>query len=52
MLLEKSRKIVPEGKKRLSQSGNNAHVGMCLMMIVKSDAGNNNMAQEPGMLDP
>ena len=52
MLLEKSRKIVPEGKKRLSQSGNNAHVGMCLMMTVKSDAGNNNMAQEPGMLDP
>ena len=27
MLLEKSRKTVPEGKRRLSHSGNNAQVG-------------------------
>ena len=44
MLLEKSRKIVPEGKKRLSHSGNNAQLWMCLTMTVKSDAVKNNIA--------
>ena len=38
MLLEKSREIAPEGMKRLSQSGNNAQLWMCLMVKVKSDA--------------
>ena len=50
MLLEESRKIVPEGMKRLSQSRNNAQVWMCLVMQVKSDAVKKNIAQEPGML--
>ena len=50
MLLEESRKIVPEGMKRLSQSRNNAQLWMCLVMQVKSDAVKKNIAQEPGML--
>ena len=42
----------PEGMKRLNQSGNNAHLWMCLVVKVKSDAVKNNIAQEPGMLGP
>ena len=42
----------PEGMKRLSQSGNNAHLWICLVVKVKSDAVKNNIAQEPGMLGP
>ena len=40
------------GMKRLSQSGNNTQLGMCLVVKVKSDAVNNNITQEPGMLGP
>ena len=42
----------PEGMKRLSQSGNNAHLWICLVVKVKSDAVKNNIAQEPGILGP
>ena len=52
MLLEKSREITPEGMKRLSRSGNNAQLWMSLMVKVKSDAVKNNIAYEPGVLDP
>ena len=38
MLLENSEEIAPEGMKRLSQSGNNAQVWMCLVVKVTSDA--------------
>ena len=38
--------------KRLSQSGNDAQLWMCLVVKVKSDAEKNNSAQEPGMLRP
>ena len=38
MLLENSREITPEGMKRLSQSGNNTHLWMCLVVKVKFDA--------------
>ena len=41
---EKSREIAPEGRKRLSQSGNNAQLWMCLVMKVKSKAVKNNIA--------
>ena len=44
MLLDKSREIAPEGTKRLSQSGNNAQLWMCLVMKVESDAVKNNIA--------
>ena len=43
MLLEKSGEIVPEGVKRLSQSGNNAQLWMCLVVKVKSDAVKSNI---------
>ena len=52
MLLEKSGEIASEGMKKLSQSGNNAQLWMCLVVKVKSDAVKNNIAQEPGMLCP
>ena len=52
MLLEKSKDIAPEGMKRLSQSGNNTQLWMCLVVKVKSDAVKNNVAQEPGMSGP
>ena len=52
MLLEKSKEIVPEGMKRLSESGNNTQLWMCLVVKVKSNAVKNNTAQEPGMLGP
>ena len=38
--------------KRLSQSGNNAQLWMCLVVKVKSNAVKKNIAQEPGMLGP
>ena len=44
MLLNSSRENAPEGMKRLSQSGNNAQLWMCLVMKVKSDAVKNNIA--------
>ena len=37
MLLEKSREIALEGMKRLSQSGKNAQLWMCLMVNIKSN---------------
>ena len=44
MLLEKSEEIAPEGTKRLSQSGNNVQVWICLVVKVKSAAVKNNIA--------
>ena len=44
ILLEKSGEIAPEGKKRQSQSGNNAQLWVCLVMKVKSDAVKNSTA--------
>ena len=44
MLLEKNEETVPEGMKRLGQSGNNAQLQMCLVVKVKSDAVKNNIA--------
>ena len=44
MLLEKSRERVTKGIKRLSHSGNNAQLWMCLVVKVKSDAVKNNIA--------
>ena len=38
--------------KRLSQSGNDAHLWMCLVVKVKSDTVKNNFAYKPGMLGP
>ena len=35
MLLGKSREIAPERMKRLSQSGNNTELWMCLVVKVK-----------------
>ena len=47
MLLRKSREIAPERMKRLSQSRNEALWWMCLVVKVKSDAAENNIAQQP-----
>jgi len=44
MLLEKSREIAPEEMKRLSQSGNNAQLWICLVVKVKSNAVKKNIA--------
>jgi len=44
MLLGKSREIAPERMKRLGQSGNDAHLWMCLVVKVKSDTLKNNIA--------
>ena len=44
MLLEVSGEITPERMKKLSQSGNNAQLWICLMAKVKSDAVKNNVA--------
>ena len=38
MLLEKGGGIAPERMKRLSQSGNNTQLWMCLVVKAKSDA--------------
>jgi hypothetical protein len=43
MLPEKSRRIAPEGMKRLSQSENSSRLWMCLVMKVKSDAEKNSI---------
>ena len=43
MLLEKSGEITPERIKRKSQSENNTHLWICLVMVVKSDAVKNNI---------
>ena len=40
----KSREIAPEGMKRLSQSGKDAQLWMCLVVKVKSGAVKNNVA--------
>ena len=52
MILEKNGEIAPEGKKRLSQSGNNAQLWMCLVVKLKSDAVKNNISLGSGMLGP
>jgi len=44
MLLEKSREKAPEEMKRLSQSGNNAQLWICLVVKVKSNAVKKNIA--------
>ena len=44
--------IAPERMKRLGQSKNDSLLQMCLVVKVKSDAVENNIAQEPGMLGP
>ena len=52
MLLEKSREIAPEGMKSLSQSRNDTHLWIYLVVKVKIDTVKNDIAQEPGMLSP
>ena len=44
MLLEKSREIAPEGMKKLSQSGKNTRMWLCMVVKVKSDAVKNCIA--------
>ena len=46
MLLEKSGEIAKEGMKRLSHSGNNTLLSMCLVVKVKSDAVKNKKEEE------
>ena len=50
MLLEKSREIDPEGKKRLSQSRNGAQLSMCPVVKIESNAVKDNTAYEPRTL--
>ena len=38
MLIEKTREIAPEGMKKLSQSGNNIQLWVCLVVKLKSNA--------------
>ena len=52
MLLEKIGEVAAKRMKRLSQSRNDAHLWMCLVMKVKSNAVKDNIAYEPGMLSP
>ena len=47
MLLEKSREIAPERKKRLNQSKSSAQLWMCLV-VVKASGKENNTAWESG----
>ena len=52
ILLAKSRGqllIAAERMKQLEQSGNNTQIWMLLVVKVKSDAVENNIAQEPGI---
>ena len=42
--------VAPERMKRLGQGGNDAQLWMCLVLKVKSNAVNNNIAQEPRVL--
>ena len=44
--------IAPERMKWLGHSGNDAQLWMCLVLKVKSNAVNNNIAQEPRVLGP
>ena len=44
--------VAPERMKRRGQGGNDAQLWMCLVVKVKSKAVNNNIAQEPRMLNP
>ena len=44
--------IAPKRMKWLGQSGNNAQLQMWLVMEVKSDAIENNISKEPGVLGP
>ena len=44
--------ITSERMKRLDQSGNDAQLQMWLVMEVKSDAIENNILKEPGVLGP
>ena len=44
MLLGKTGEIAPERMKSLGQSGNDARLQMCLVVKVKSDAVENNIA--------
>ena len=50
-LLEKSKEMIPEGMKRLSQSGNKTQLWIWLVTEAKSIAVND-IAQESGMLGP
>ena len=50
MLLGKSGKIAPERKKRLGQSGSEAHLCMCLVVKVKFDSVKNNIDRNLGCL--
>ena len=52
MLLKKRGQIAPKRMKKLSQSGSNAQLWLCLVVEVNSDAAKNNIALEPGMLGP
>ena len=51
-MLLKSEDIVPEQMKRLSQSGNNTQLWVCLVVKAKSIAVKKYIAEEPGMLVP
>ena len=44
MLVERSREIAPEEMKSLSQSRNDTHLWICLVMQVKIDAVKNDIA--------
>ena len=50
MLLEISGEITSERMKRWSQSKNNTQLWMGLVMEARSDAVQNNIAKEPGIL--
>ena len=52
MLLEISGEITPERMKGWSQSKNNTHLWMGLVIEARFDAVKSNIAQEPGMLGP
>ena len=52
MLLEISGEITPERMKGWSQSKNNTHLWMWLVIEARSDAVKSNVAQEPGMSGP
>ena len=52
MLLDISREITPERMKGQNQSKNNTQLWMAFVIEARSDAVKNNIAQEPGMLDP
>ena len=50
MVLGKSGEIAPG--RGLGHNRNDAQLWICLVVKVKSDAVNNNIAQKPGMLGP